>query len=186
MRIVSGKLKGRKLALFKGRSIRPTSDIVREAIFDILTVEWEGREVLDLFAGTGGLGIEALSRGARRVVFVENYPQALLLLEKNINALNLIGSCEVIKLRVEEGISLIKRKVWKFDVAFLDPPYGKGLADSSLRLIAGSDILKKDGLVVVEHHYKEILSDSYRKLRMSDQRGYGSTGISFYTHNYKP
>ena len=94
MRIISGKLKGRKLTSFRGQRIRPTSDRVREAIFDILTVEWGGKEVLDLFAGTGGLGIEALSRGAHRVVFVENHPQALLVLTENLRALKLTGSCE--------------------------------------------------------------------------------------------
>lgn len=180
MRIISGNLKGRKLASFKGQYIRPTSDMVREAIFDILIVGWKGKEVLDLFAGTGGLGIETLSRGARRVVFVENHPQALLVLEKNIKALNLTGNCEVVRLRVEEGIKFIKRRVWKFDVAFIDPPYGKGLADSTLRLIAGSNILKENGVVVVEHHNKEILLDSYRRLQMGDQRRYGGTGVSFF------
>ena len=168
------------MALFKGQQIRPTSDMVREAIFDILIVGWEGKEVLDLFAGTGGLGIEALSRGARRVIFVENHPQALLVLEKNIKALNLIGNCEVVRLRVEEGMRFIKRRLWKFDVVFLDPPYGKGLADSTLRLIAESNILKKNGVVIVEHHYKETLSDCYRRLQMGDQRRYGRTMVSFF------
>lgn len=180
MRIVSGKLKGRKLASFKGRYIRPTSDKVREAIFDILILSWEGKDVLDLYAGTGGLGIEALSRGARRVVFVENRPQSLLLLEKNVNALNLVERCEVVRLRVEEAMRSIKRRVGKFDVAFLDPPYGKNLAENTLRLIAVNNLLKKNGVAVAEHHYKEILSDRYQRLQMSDQRRYGSTGVSFY------
>ena len=160
--------------------------MVREAIFDILSVGWEGKEVLDLFAGTGGFGIEALSRGARRVVFVENHPQALLVLEKNIKALNLARNCDVVRLRVEEGMRFIKRRVWKFDVAFLDPPYGKGLTESTLRLIAGSTILKKNGMVVVEHHYREALLDRYRRLRMSDQRRYGRTGVSFFYNKHNP
>lgn len=180
MRIVSGKLKGRRLASFGGRRIRPTSDIVREAIFNILTVEWEGKEVLDLFSGTGALGIEALSRGASQVVFVENHSQSLLLLDKNINTLSLSDNCEVLRLRVEKGIGFIKKKGWKFDVVFLDPPYGKGLTDDTLRLIAGSDILKEDGVVVAEHHYKEILSNRYRKLQLSDRRKYGKTEVSFF------
>lgn len=180
MRIVSGKLKGRRLASFGGRRIRPTSDMVREAIFDILTVEWEGKEVLDLFSGTGALGIEALSRGASLGVFVENHSHSLLLLDKNINTLNLSDHCEVVRLGVEKGIGFIKKREGKFDIVFLDPPYGKGLTDDTLRLIAGSDILKKDAVVVAEHHYKEILSDRYRKLQLSDQRKYGNTGVSFF------
>ena len=180
MRIVSGKFKGRKLTTFKGQRIRPTSDKVREAIFDVLTVEWEGKDVLDLFAGTGGLGIEALSRGARRVVFIENHPQALLILEKNIKALNLAVNCELVRGGVEEGIRFAKRRKWEFDVAFLDPPYGKGLAESALCLIAESGILKENGVAVVEHHYKETFLELYRRLKMSDQRKYGSTWVSFF------
>jgi len=154
--------------------------MVREAIFDILTVEWEGKEALDLFSGTGALGIEALSRGANRVVFVENHSQSLLLLDKNINNLSLVDNCEVIRLGVEKGIGFIKKREGKFDVVFLDPPYGKGLTDGTLRLIAGSDILKEDAVIVAEHHYKEILSDRYQKLQLSDRRKYGSTGVSFF------
>lgn len=183
MRIISGKLKGRKLTSFKGQRIRPTSDKVREAVFDILNVEWDGKEVLDLFAGTGGLGIETLSRGARRVVFIENHPQTLLVLEKNLKALNLIGNCELVRLRAEAGIRLVERSMWKFDVAFLDPPYNKNLAYSTLNLIADSDILKENGMVVVEHHYKETFSEEYRRLKMSDQRKYGETGVSFFISN---
>jgi 16S rRNA (guanine(966)-N(2))-methyltransferase RsmD len=180
LRIISGKFKGKKLTSFKGQRIRPTSDRVREAIFDILTIGWEGKDVLDFFAGTGGLGIETLSRGARRVLFVENHPQSVVVLEKNISAVKLSGSCELAKLSVGEGIEFIKRKRRKFDVAFLDPPYGKGLADSTLHLIADSGIIKENGIVIAEHHYKETLLDHYQGLRKSDQRKYGSTGVSFF------
>ena len=180
MRVISGTFKGRKLASFRGQCIRPTSDRVREAIFNILTINWEGKEVLDLFAGTGGLGIEALSRGARRVFFIENDPRAILVLEKNIKALNLTSQCELVKLSVEEGIRVVGKRGWKFDIAFLDPPYSKGLAESTLHLIAESDMLKEDGMVIVEHHYKETLLDRYQGLQMGDRRKYGSTGVSFF------
>jgi len=180
LRIISGKLKGRRLASFKGQQIRPTSDRVREAIFDILGFGWEGKEVLDLFAGTGGLGIEALSRGAHQVIFVENHPQALLVLEKNIKSFKLIGNCKVVRLKVEEGIKFIKRRLWSFDVIFLDPPYAKGLSNSTLSLIAENNILKKNGVVVVEHFYKEPLSHRYRRLQMFNQRKYGRTMVSFF------
>ena len=180
MRIISGKLKGRKLTSFRGRRIRPTSDRVREAIFDILAIEWDGKEVLDLFAGTGGLGIEALSRGAHRVVFIENHPQALRVLKKNLRALNLTESCELVKFDVEAGIRSAEKNKWKFDVVFLDPPYAIGLADNTLRLIAASNILGENGLVVVEHPCQERFSEQYRKIKMIDQRRYGRTGISFF------
>lgn len=180
MRIISGKLKGRKLTSFRGQRIRPTSDRVREAIFDILAIEWGGKEVLDLFAGTGGLGIEALSRGAHRLVFVENHPQALLVLKRNLRALNLTESCELLKLKVEAGIGYAERNRWTFDVVFIDPPYAMGLADSTLRLIAESSILKTSSLVVVEHPCNEKFFELYRPLKMVDQRRYGKTGVSFF------
>ena len=182
MRVISGTLKGRKLVSFRGRHIRPTADRVREAIFNILSLSWEEKEVLDLCAGTGGLGIEALSRGASRVVFVEHHPHALEVLGKNVRALALRGRCEILRLSVEEGIRLLKRMKQSFDVAFLDPPYGTGLADSTLHLCARSAILRADGVLVVEHHLRENLSSDYGLLCLSDRRQYGETVISFFTH----
>jgi 16S rRNA (guanine966-N2)-methyltransferase len=180
LRIIGGKLKGRKLAAFRGQAVRPTSDRVRESLFNILSVEWEGKSVLDLFAGTGGLGIEAVSRGACRVVFIENHPNAIQVLEKNIAALHLRDSCEVLKSSVEKGIYLVEKTERIFDIIFLDPPYGGGLADTSLRLLGGSDIVAESGVVVVEHQCKEVLLDRYHKLSRFDQRSYGKTGISFF------
>jgi len=181
LRVISGKLKGRKLASFRGRHIRPTADRVREAIFNILNLSWEGRAVLDLFAGTGGLGIEALSRGASRVVFIEHHPRALEVLEKNLEALGLSGSCEILRLSVAEGMRVVQRKRKAFDVAFLDPPYRSGLADSTLHLFARSAILRDDAVIVVEHHCRERVEGSYGLLALADRRQYGETVISFFT-----
>lgn len=180
LRIIGGKFKGRKLAAFRGQSVRPTSDRVRESLFNILSVAWEGKTVLDLFAGTGGLGIEAISRGACRVVFIENHLPAIRVLEKNIAALNLRSCCEVLKCSVEKGVYHVEKANRIFDVIFLDPPYDQGLADTSLSLLGSSDILGVDGVVVVEHHGKEELSAEYHKLYRSDHRMYGKTGISFF------
>jgi 16S rRNA (guanine966-N2)-methyltransferase len=181
LRIIGGKYKGRKLAAFRGQSVRPTSDRVREALFNILSVAWEGKKVLDLFAGTGGLGIEAISRGACRVVFIESHLHAIRVLEKNIEALDLTSRCEVFKCSVENGIDLVGKANRTFDVIFLDPPYDKDLADTALSLLGGSDILDVDGVVVVEHHCKEELSVKYHKLYRFDLRTYGKTGISFFS-----
>jgi 16S rRNA (guanine(966)-N(2))-methyltransferase RsmD len=180
LRIISGTLKGRKLASFKGRGVRPTSDRVREALFNILTVVWEGKTVLDLFAGTGALGFEALSRGAAHVIFVEHDAQAHRVLEKNIALLDLAGSCTVVKRRTAEGIALVKRTRQHCDVIFLDPPYDMQLADRTLALLAERDMLGTGGVIAVEHHVRERLSDAYGRLIMSDQRMYGKTGISFF------
>ena len=180
MRIISGKFKGKRLTSFRGRHIRPTSDKVREAIFNILPVEWDGKEVLDLFAGTGALGIESLSRGAQKAVFVEHHFRAVKILEKNIKALLLDEQIRLLKLHVDEGLNFIKRSAWKFDIAFLDPPYSKGLTDNILHLIADSEVMKENGIVVVEHHDKEQLSERYQKLQMDGQRKYGNTKVSFF------
>lgn len=182
MRVISGTLKGRKLVSFRGRHIRPTADRVREALFNILSFSWEGKDVLDLFAGTGGLGIEALSRGASSAVFVEHHPQARAVLEKNVDALALGSRCHIIKLGVEEGIRHFTRKKQSFDVIFLDPPYGTGLADSTLHLCARSAILREDGVLVVEHHAREAVASDYGVLCLSDRRQYGETVISFFAH----
>jgi 16S rRNA (guanine(966)-N(2))-methyltransferase RsmD len=180
LRIIGGKYKGRKLAAFRGQSVRPTSDRVRESLFNILSVEWEGKAVLDLFAGTGGLGIEAISRGACRVVFIENHIPAIRTLEKNIVAFNLTGCCEVLQYSVEKGLFLLRKANRNFDVIFLDPPYNEGLADTALSLLGSSDILNTDSVIVVEHHCKEELSAEYYKLYRSDQRTYGKTRLSFF------
>ncbi len=181
MRVVSGTLKGRKLASFRGRQIRPTADRVREALFNIMHLSWEDREVIDLFAGTGGLGIEALSRGSSRVVFIERHPRALDVLEKNLRVLNLIDRGEILRMSVEEGMRVLQRKRQTFDVAFLDPPYGSGLADSALHLLERSAIMRPDGVVVAEHHIREAISSTYGTLALSDRRRYGETVISFFT-----
>lgn len=181
MRVISGTLKGRKLASFRGRLIRPTADRVREAIFNILGCVWDGREVLDLFAGTGGLGIESLSRGALRVVFVEHEPRALAVLEKNVLALDVSGRCEILPVSVDEGIRFLRRRRRSFDAVFLDPPYGIGLADSTLHLCARSAILREGGVMVVEHHLRENMAGAYGALHLSDCRRYGETVISFFT-----
>jgi 16S rRNA (guanine(966)-N(2))-methyltransferase RsmD len=180
LRIISGQLKGRRLASFKGTCVRPTADRVREALFNILTVVWEGKTVLDLFAGTGALGIEALSRGASHVIFVEHDVRARRVLEKNISKLDLTDSCTIVKLSAEEAISFVKRTQQQCDVIFLDPPYDMQLADRTLSLLAERDMIGEGGVIVVEHHVREMLSDCYGKLIMSDQRMYGKTGISIF------
>jgi 16S rRNA (guanine(966)-N(2))-methyltransferase RsmD len=181
VRVISGTLKGRKLASFRGRHIRPTADRVREALFNILNLSWEERDAVDLFAGTGGLGIEALSRGASRVVFIEQHPRALAVLEKNVSALDLGASCEILRMSVEEGVRVLHRKQQTFDVAFLDPPYGSGLAESALQALARSAIMRSGGVIVAEHHCREAIPDRCGTLALSDRRRYGETAISFFT-----
>lgn len=180
MRIISGTLKGRRLVSFGGAPVRPTADRVRESLFNILPVAWEGKTVLDLFAGTGALGIEALSRGAAHAVFVERDTRARRILGKNIAAFNLRDRSTIISLSAGKGICFVKRTRGHCDIIFLDPPYGMKMADRTLSVLAEHALAGKNGIVVVEHHVQERLSGSYGGLVMSDQRTYGKTKISFF------
>lgn len=180
MRIIGGRLKGRRLAGVKGQ-IRPTADRVREAIFNILGPEVPGSLVLDLFAGTGALGIEALSRGAVAAVFVENHSTSLQVLRRNLSQCALSEVSRIIPLAAEKALPRLAATGERFSLVFLDPPYGRGLADSTLLLLARKNLLAPDGYVIVEHSRLENLTEQYQDLRRHDQRRYGATLISFYS-----
>ena len=179
MRIISGTLKGKKLFSVKGLSLRPTSDRVRESIFDILQGVLEGRRVLDLFAGTGAMGIEALSRGALAAVFVENHPSSLEALKRNLAACRLEGDSEVLAHEAEEGLRFLEGRGESFEFIFLDPPYGKGLASKTVGKLAKSPLLNSETLVVAEHSPSEEVDEVF-PLQRVDFRKYGSTRISFF------
>ncbi len=179
MRVISGTLKGRKLSAPKGRVLRPTSDRVREAIFDILQYQIEGRRVLDLFAGTGALGIEALSRGAERAVFVEGNAQFVAVLKKNLDDFGLQERAEVVHRQVRTGIKALAGRGEEFDLVFLDPPYDKDLARQTLQFLSEEKILSPEGLIVAEHSREESL-DGIVLLEQIDQRRYGRTLVSFF------
>ena len=179
MRVISGKLRGKILLTLKGMDLRPTSDRVKEAIFDILQNSIEGQKVLDLFAGTGALGIEALSRGAKKAFFVEGSPQSLIVLYKNLEASRLQEQAEVLSREVQAGIKILSERGETFDLIFLDPPYGKGLVRKTLQALSGESILAPDALIVAEHSPAEDL-DAISLLERVDQRKYGSTLVSFF------
>jgi 16S rRNA (guanine966-N2)-methyltransferase len=183
VRIISGSARGKKLAGFSGALIRPTSDRVREALFSILFSQlgsFEGKTVLDLFAGTGALGLEALSRGARSAVMVDQGAQAVRLITANAKNCNL-----------QEKVTLIRGDVLKklpelalkgpFDLIFLDPPYGLGVVEATLKTIADLGLLAKGGLVCAEAGAKDLLPGSTDKLDCIARRRYGSTVIGLYS-----
>ena len=179
MRVISGKCKGKKLFALKGLSLRPTSDRVKEAIFDTLQKFPAGKNVLDLFAGTGALGIEALSRGAQRAVFVEGSARSGAVLRRNIEACRLSGQAEVVSREVQAGLKALEEREDSFDLIFLDPPYGKGLAYRALENLSQSKILSVNALIVAEHSPDEDLS-SISSLERIDRRKYGGTEVSFF------
>jgi len=178
LRVISGKLKGKKLYSLKGLDLRPTSDRVKEAIFDILQDCFRGQYVLDLFAGTGALGIEALSRGARKAVFIEESRHSLVALRRNIEECRLKEEVEILPREVQVGIRILQGRGESFQLIFLDPPYGKGLAGITLRSLAQSSIVAPGALIVAEHSLTESL-DSITSFQMLDERKYGRTRVSF-------
>jgi 16S rRNA (guanine966-N2)-methyltransferase len=181
MRIISGTSKGRRLSTPKNRSLRPTSDRVKESIFNILRREMEGKVILDLFAGTGNLGIEALSRGAERVVFVEKGRQALQLIQRNLVQFGLEGQSEIIPKDANRAIGILKRRGESFDLILMDPPYEKGLIQKTLMKLNSHQIYHMDSILVIEHHRREPLphlGDGWNLIR---QRRMGDTVISFLT-----
>jgi 16S rRNA (guanine966-N2)-methyltransferase len=182
MRIVSGSAGGLHLKVPKGYTVRPTADRVREAIFNILVSRFPLADIsiLDLFAGTGALGIEALSRGARSAVFVDASPTAQQVIQENLNATGFRRRGRIIRAYTPKGIKVAEGQGLRFGGVFLDPPYGEGWVDKTLRLLARSPILEPDAWIVVEHGQREEGAESYPPLALTDRRRYGTTGVSFY------
>ena len=191
MRIISGTARGRKLAAPPGRTqdIRPTSDRAREALFSILGSRITGSRVLDLYAGTGALGLEALSRGAGEVVFVDLHRQSLDLINRNITICqpgNEHARVSVIRWDLRKGLPpAVAREgvIRTFDLIFLDPPYSQGLSLNTLECLSNGLLLNDRGIIVAEERSSETLPESHGVLTLTDQRIYGDTGFWFYSRH---
>jgi 16S rRNA (guanine966-N2)-methyltransferase len=181
MRIISGTSKGRKFATPRSQSLRPTSDRVKESIFNILRVEMEGNVVLDLFAGTGNLGIEALSRGAKKAIFVEKERQAIRFIQRNLTQLGLEERSEIVPKDTNRAIGILKQRGKSFDLILMDPPYEKGLIQKTLIKLSSHPIYHKDSILVIEHNRREPLPDTVAGWNLIRQRRIGDTIISFLT-----
>jgi 16S rRNA (guanine966-N2)-methyltransferase len=179
MRIIAGALKGRRLSPIKGR-VRPTGAKVREAIFDILGAAVLEASVIDLFAGTGALGLEALSRGAKAAVFVEEHPSALKVLGRNLENLGLRDRTRVLPLPVLAALKKLALQGARFTLAFLDPPYGGEAAAAAVSALAAAGILEPRSWVVAEHGRREALPETCGSLRLRELRRYGDTQVAFY------
>jgi 16S rRNA (guanine966-N2)-methyltransferase len=179
VRIIGGTLKRRKLHPLRGQGIRPTTDYLRESIFNILAGCVEGAVVLDLFAGTGSFGIEALSRGASSAVFIDKGTRAIKALQRNISACSLEKRCTVVRRDVLRGLSFLKPIGHGFDLVFVDPPYDCGLVEPTLHLLGRAECMAEEGLVVVEHSLVETLPERTGGFRRIDQRQHGKTLVSF-------
>jgi 16S rRNA (guanine966-N2)-methyltransferase len=179
MRVISGTAKGRKLKSVPGTSTRPITDRVKVALFDILGGDVEGAAVLDLFAGTGGVGIEALSRGARRSVFVDLDPRSVRTIRENLATTRLADRAEVIR---SDSFRYLERKSHEaFDLIYIAPPQYQGIWIRALeRFDRGGDWLASDGMAIVQIAPKEIRDIHLSRLREFDRRRYGNTLLWFF------
>lgn len=180
MRVIGGLAKGRKLKSVKGMTTRPTADRVKEALFNILQGEIEESNFLDLYAGTGNIGIEALSRGAKIAVFIDEDRQAINVLKENLSLIGLEEKGEVYQQDVLRALRILGKKRLLFDLIFLDPPYRHGLEEKTLFAISANNLLLPQGLVIVEHLDKNILPLKVDALELVRKERYGDTAISFY------
>ena len=172
MRVITGSARGRKLKAPQGMDVRPTTDSVKEAIFNIIQFDVEGRRVLDLFAGTGQMGIEALSRGARECVFVDSSRQSLNIVKENLKLCSLQGT--VIS---GDAVSYLSRGE-KFDLVFMDPPYDSDLYEKCLEALHQFDILSDGGIIICESRQDRTIPGTFLNDYSMKQYRYGKTKIT--------
>lgn len=180
MRIVGGEKRGARLSAPKGRELRPTSDRVREALFDILASRISGARFLDLFTGTGAVGIEALSRGAHSVVLVDASAFALRYARRNLEALGLEDRATALRLRLPQDIGLIPIHGGPYDIVFADPPYDFQEYAVLLDELSAHGLVAPEGLVIVEHHAKADLPAAVGGFHHIRTAQYGDTALTFY------
>ena len=178
MRVIAGKAKGRKLLSPPGIETRPITDRVKESLFNILAADVIDARFLDLFAGTGGVGIEALSRGARQAVFVEVGARQAQVIRDNLKLTGLTGQARIVR---QDAFKYLQQPADEpFDIVYVAPPQYQGLWEKALQLLDGNAHVGEDGLVVVQIHPKEYHDVALDRLVLADRRRYGSTMLCFY------
>lgn len=177
MRVITGTARGRRLKELEGMETRPTTDRVKEGLFNVLQFEIEGRRVLDLFAGTGQLGIECLSRGAAACVFVDRRSEAVALVREN---LKLTGLSERSQVLTEDALACLPRLKGPFDLILLDPPYEAGLLEPALEKIAQLDLLAPHGVIAAEAPAGRVLPGLTPPYRQTRVYRYGKVGLTIY------
>lgn len=184
MRVIAGNARGRKLAAPKTLRVRPTADRVKEALFSMLVSrlgELEGMRVLDIFAGTGNLGIEALSRGAGYAVFIDSHRESADIIRKNLEGTGFAGCSRVVLQDAAAAVKRLAREEAPFHLIFLDPPYHEGHTTRVLELLADSPLVDGATTIVAEFSSKEAIPERFGRLLETDRRIYGDTALSFLT-----
>tara|TARA_B100000767_G_scaffold241278_1_gene237678 strand:- start:1053 stop:1613 length:561 start_codon:yes stop_codon:yes gene_type:complete len=184
MRIISGNFRGKKLFLPDDKLTRPLKDLVKESIFNLIqhskkiNLTVENSLILDLFSGSGSFGIECISRGAKKVIFFENYPEALKILEKNLNLLKNIDNYEIYKKNFFDFFPSNENLNLKFDIIFIDPPYKEKKINEIIEIILEKKILAQNGILIIHRHKKDNIKLS-DKLKIIEDRTYGISKILF-------
>lgn len=186
VRVVSGSAKGRPLKSVPGSGTRPTTDKVKEAVFSMIGPYFEGGAVLDLFAGTGGLGIEALSRGMESAVFVDMDPKSIDTIRANLKATNLEASAQVYRNEAGRALSALEKRGRVFDLVFLDPPYRLKHGDELMLSMVEKGMLQEDAIIVLEHESSYAYPEDIPGFHRLRQAVYGETTISIYQYEANP
>ena len=180
MRVITGTARGRRLITLEGEDVRPTTDRVKEALFSIIQFEIEGRKILDLFAGSGQLGIEALSRGAKSAVFVDLSKKSVEVVKQNLESTGLGKNAIVLN---TDSIAFAASRADRYDVAFLDPPYRTGLLQKALPLTA--NIMNEGGVIICEAPFDEELPETAGSFKMTKEYKYGKIKLVTYRFEEK-
>lgn len=175
MRVITGTAKGKKLKTLDGLDVRPTSEKVKESIFSIIQFELEGAKFLDLFAGSGQIGIEALSRGAEMCVFVDSNRESQAIIKENLQNTSLFQKSRVVAM---DSIAYLDRMTDVFDIAFLDPPYNKGFLQKALPKIV--EKIKSHGIIICEHEKNDILPTEVGNFEIFRTYSYGRISLTTY------
>lgn len=182
MRIISGIARGRKLFPPASMITRPTLDRVKESIFDIIQNEVPYSVVLDAFAGTGSLGLEAVSRGAKSCILIDQSPETYSLLRKNVENLEFDDKCQTINMDSYKALENLGDKNEEFDLIFIDPPYSKDMIPPAVDIITNKNMLKKDGLIVTKIDSEEEIYEGNKSIVLTRYKKYGNTTICFYKY----
>ena len=178
MRVITGSARGAKLKTLEGLTTRPTSDRVKEAVFNIIQFGVEGRRILDLFGGSGQMAIEALSRGADYAVIVDENRQAVNIIKENLKKVKFDQQASVFQMDYMRYLSSCREK---FDIIFLDPPYGEKFLENALQKISEIDILAEGGIIVCERPREKVLPPAVGNLICSKDYNYGKTAVNLYS-----
>jgi 16S rRNA (guanine(966)-N(2))-methyltransferase RsmD len=181
MRIITGLYKGRRLKTLEGRHVRPTSDRLRETLFNVLAPRIEGAHFADLCAGSGAVGIEALSRGAAKVIFIESSRKAASVISENLNHCGIKDGVRVINRDVLTALKYLAQQEIQFDIIYFDPPYDSEIYSPVLWQIAKSNLLAEEGIVIVEHRRQLPLAPNYDQLRPYREILQGESCLTFYS-----